>query len=300
MFRSLITGYLRSTAQRAALDGLQAGLAQPTKGGQPQGDGPGDDLLSPVDLGFVFALGLEARGVLERLEAPLVVRGAQAKVHVGTLAGRRVAVVVSGPGRKAARRAATALLEGHRPGCLLSAGLAGGLDPALAHGDLLLINRVGDGAGKWISLRLNYEPNGDNPVRAGSLLTLDRVVGQAAEKRALGQQHGALAVDMETLAVAEACQAAGTPLVAARVICDTADEDLPPEVERLLRQRSLAAQAGAALGALTRRPQSAADFWRLRNRAEEAAERLGDFLVGLVEQFPSSGALGPRFRRIAS
>jgi hypothetical protein len=57
-------------------------------------------------------------------------------------------------------------------------------------------------------------------------------------------------------------------------------------VERLLRQRSTAAQAGAALGALARRPQSAADLWRLRNRAEQAAGRLGEFLAALVERFP--------------
>ncbi len=208
------------------------------------------------------------------------------RVQLGMLAGRRIAVIVSGPGQPAARRATAALLAGHRPRCVLSAGLAGGLDPALQHGDLLLVDRVGDAQGRWLSLRLNYEPSGDNPVRAGSLLTVDRVVGRAEEKRSLGRAHGALAVDMETLAVAEACQAAQTPLVAARVICDTADEDLPREVERLLRQRSTAAQAGAALGALVRRPQSAADLWRLRNRAEEAAERLGEFLAALVERFP--------------
>ncbi|MFO0900642.1 MAG: hypothetical protein U0836_24705 [Pirellulales bacterium] len=280
MLRSLIAGYLRSTAQKAALGGLQAGLQQSADEGPPGGD------LAPVDLGFVFALGLEARGLVERLEQTSQVRGERVRVTLGTLAGRRIAVIVSGPGQPAARRATAALLAGHRPRCVLSAGLAGGLDPALQHGDLLLVDRVGDAQGRWLSLRLNYEPSGDNPVRAGSLLTVDRVVGRAEEKRSLGRAHGALAVDMETLAVAEACQAAQTPLVAARVICDTADEDLPREVERLLRQRSTAAQAGAALGALARRPQSAADLWRLRNRAEAAAERLGEFLAALVERFP--------------
>ncbi len=280
MLRSLIAGYLRSTVQRAAMEQLQPGDSAPPDDREP---------LGPVDLGFVFALGLEARGLVDRLEHASHVRGDRVRVQLGMLAGRRIAVIVSGPGQPAARRATVALLAGHRPRCVISAGLAGGLDPHLEHGDLLLVDRVGDGQGRWLSLQLNYQPSPDNPVQAGSLLTVDRVIARADEKRSLGSAHGAAAVDMETLAVAEACQAAATPLVAVRVISDTADEDLPREVERLLQQRSTAAQAGAALGALARRPQSAADLWRLRNRAESAAARLGDFLASLVERFPIAG-----------
>jgi len=278
VLRSLIANYLRSTVQQAAMERLQPGDANQDVERAP---------LGPVDLGFVFALGLEARGVVDRLTNSSQVRGDRVRVQLGTLAGRRIAVIVSGPGQPAARRATAALLAGHRPRCVISAGLAGGLDPKLEHGDLLLIDRVGDGQGRWLSLQLNYEPGADNPVQPGSLLTVDRVIGRAEEKLALGQKHGAAAVDMETLAVAETCQAAATPLVAVRVISDTADEDLPREVERLLRQRSTAAQAGAALGALARRPGSAADLWRLRNRAETAAAKLGDFLAELVERFPT-------------
>ena len=42
---------------------------------------------------------------------------------------------------------------------------------------------------------------------------------------------------METMAVAEVCRRRQTPLLAVRVISDAADEDLPGEVEKLLRSR---------------------------------------------------------------
>ena len=66
--------------------------------------------------------------------------------------------------------------------------------------------------------------------------------------------YAAMAVDMETFAVAEVCRRRDVPFSSVRVINDTADEALPPDVEHLLVQKSGAAQWGAAVGAIWRRP----------------------------------------------
>jgi adenosylhomocysteine nucleosidase len=277
-----MTAYLRSAAGRAAAEGLRSAQTAAAASAEPA--------ANPVDLGFVFALRLEAPALLAALKGVRTLRGAGFKAHLGELRGRSVAVVIGGPGSRAARRATQALLDGHRPRYVVSAGLAGGLDPELRPGDLVLADRVGDAAGRWLSLDLRCEPADSPAVRVGRLLSVDRVVCLSQEKRALGQEHQALAVDMETFAVAETCRTAGVPLVAVRVICDAADEDLPRDVERLLRQRTAAARAGAALGSLVRRPAAAADLWRLKERADQAAGRLGGFLASLVLQFPASGA----------
>ena len=65
-----------------------------------------------------------------------------------------------------------------------------------------------------------------------------------------------MAVDMESFAVAEVCRRRNVPFSPIRAINDTADEMLPPDVERLLAQKTGASQSGAAWGD-RRRPASA-------------------------------------------
>ena len=100
-------------------------------------------------------------------------------------------------------------------------------------------------------------------AHVGSLLTVDRIIRWAEEKRALGERHAALAADMETMAVAEVCRRRQIPLAAVRVISDAADEDLPGDVERLLAQDSDAARLAAAVASILRRPGSLFDLLRL-------------------------------------
>ena len=66
-------------------------------------------------------------------------------------------------------------------------------------------------------------------------------------------------------------------------INDTADEELPLDVEHLLVQKSGAAQWGAAVGAIWRRPGSVKDVYQLRENALVAAERLAKFLTILLK-----------------
>ncbi|HEY4760918.1 MAG TPA: hypothetical protein VIH42_10100, partial [Thermoguttaceae bacterium] len=118
----------------------------------------------------------------------------------------------------------------------------------------------------------------------GKLLTIDHVVRQPSEKQALFQQHQALAVDMETFAVAEVCQRRDLPLLAVRIILDAAADALPPDIKHLLRQKTEVARLGAALAALWRRPSRFKDFWALKENALIAADHLAKFLAQLIEQ----------------
>jgi hypothetical protein len=63
------------------------------------------------------------------------------------------------------------------------------------------------------------------------------------------------------------------------VINDTSDEVLPTDVEYLLGQKPGAAQWGAALGAVLRRPASAKDMYQLRENALVASLRLAKFMA---------------------
>jgi len=86
----------------------------------------------------------------------------------------------------------------------------------------------------------------------------------------LGDSYHALACDMETMAVAEACRQGKVRFMAVRVISDAVDDQMPPEVEGFFGQKTVAAKLGAATGALFKRPAVVKDLWHLRDEAGKA------------------------------
>lgn len=107
---------------------------------------------------------------------------------------------------------------------LLSFGLAGGLDPALRAGQVLIPAWVLDGAERWavdpaLAARFGSAD--------GGLYGSGTVLETAAAKRRLHLETGAVAVDLESAAVARAAAAAGIPFAVLRAVCDPAGRDLP-------------------------------------------------------------------------
>jgi adenosylhomocysteine nucleosidase len=86
---------------------------------------------------------------------------------------------------------------------------------------------------------------------------------------------------METAEVAAVCGERGVRFLAARVVSDDAEHDLPREIVPLLTG-SNSYRAGAALRALWHRPSSLKDFWALHEHAQEAADRLAQFLAAAI------------------
>jgi hopanoid-associated phosphorylase len=116
----------------------------------------------------------------------------------------------------------------------VSFGLAGGLSPAVAPGDLILADAVVLPHGERIATDLAWrsrlsaliEVAGRAPHQA-AVAGSDRLLATVAAKRALFAATGALAVDMESHAVAEVAHAAGRPFLVLRAIADPADQALP-------------------------------------------------------------------------
>jgi adenosylhomocysteine nucleosidase len=212
--------------------------------------------------------------------------------HEGMLGKTRIVAATSGPGRDAARRATKAVLRGHRPRRVLTTGFAGGLDEGLRRGDLLVADTVVDchGGSLAADIALPDPAATARAYRTGTLLTVDQVIRTPTEKRCLGQQYHAMAVDMETFAVAEACRHNEVPWLAIRVIHDTVTDQLPEEVDHLLRQKTLAGRAGAVAGALFRRPSVAQDMWNLQQVSLEVSQHLAELLAGLLPQLAKTAA----------
>ncbi len=110
---------------------------------------------------------------------------------------------------------------------LISFGIAGGLDPALLPGTLIVPEAVVTLAGE----RFATDPAlvaALAGARAGTVLGSAGIVGESAEKAWIFAATGAAAVDMESGAVARAAARHGIPFAVLRVIGDPAGRDLPP------------------------------------------------------------------------
>jgi adenosylhomocysteine nucleosidase len=239
--------------------------------------------LAEADIGIVCALPMELSGFLQRCEKVRTYTGGDFTYRGGLYDGIRIVVVEAGTGRARARRATHALIDAHHPRWVLSCGFAGGLQTDLKRGDIVVGNRLLATDAPEVLVDFQMAPDPAHGLHVGPLLTVDEIVRSAAEKQELGKQYDALAVDMETHAVASLCKERQQRFFAVRVLTDDASTDLPKEVLSLLGTTG-AVRFGAVVGSLFKRPGSAQDMWQLREDANVAAKRLADFLDGIVTQ----------------
>jgi adenosylhomocysteine nucleosidase len=141
-------------------------------------------------------------------------------------------IQLSGMGPRKAGEAGKNLL-GHGATALLSWGSAGGLVPNLSPGSLVLPGKV-IGADQssyptdppWHE-RLLDRLEDSLDLHQGSLAESVAALKSPAEKRMLFERTGAIAVDMESGAVAKVAQEAGVPFMAVRAIADPVDTTIP-------------------------------------------------------------------------
>ena len=114
---------------------------------------------------------------------------------------------------------------------VISFGVAGGLDPALKSGDVVVATEVTAGDARWFAgLPLSEEQVANFAVGRivrGGLAGVEEVVVAQSSKAALRSETGAAAVDMESHIAAAYAADAGLPFAALRVISDPATRSLP-------------------------------------------------------------------------
>lgn len=150
-------------------------------------------------------------------------------------------------------------------GWVLSTGLAGALDPTLKPGDIVI-----DGETALLARLEQALPE----AHVGTIIGSDRIVGTAAEKGALRNHSGALAVDMESHVAARIALRHGLYFAAVRVISDSAEETLPPAAQVGMRPDGGVA-LGAVLASLARNPAQLPALIRTGHHAGRAFRKLG-------------------------
>ncbi|HLJ10586.1 MAG TPA: 5'-methylthioadenosine nucleosidase [Planctomycetaceae bacterium] len=243
--------------------------------------------LAHADVGIVHATAMELAPFVDRCERVRKYVGGDLVFRGGLFKNIRIALAQSGMGTKPARRATQALIDGHSPGWIISAGFAGALEPGMKVGDIVVANAIVDTAGTELAIDLKMPANPAAGLYVGRIVTVERMIAAVTEKKELAARHAAVAVDMESLAIAQVCRDAKVRFLAVRVISDDLSADLPPEIASVVGS-SGTVRLGAAFGAIWKRPGSVKDMWRLREQGMGAADRLATFLEGVVEQLYES------------
>lgn len=239
--------------------------------------------LAHADIGIVCALPIEIAPFLNHCEKVRNYKGNGFVIRGGRYGEIKVVIAETGTGFARARRGTQAMIDGHSPDWVISAGFSGALVPEMKVGQIVVPNALCDIHGQEMPVETSMPADPQHGLHVGRALTSDNIVRTVEEKKQLAQQHDAMAVDLESLAVAQVCRDSRTRFLAVRVISDDLSADLPPEVLSILGATGTY-RVGAAMGALWKRPSSAKDLWKLRETAIFAADRLAIFLDGVVTQ----------------
>ena len=211
----------------------------------------------------------------------------------GRCGGQPVLVCRTGIGERV-EGGVRAVLERYEPSFVLSAGVAGALDPDLRAGGLVLCETVVSGPdpqapavlsdARLLDAAASAAAVGPR-VRRGRSLTVDGMVGDPAAKAELRLSTGADVVEMESHRVGLAAQELGLPFLAARAVLDEAADPLP-------KLPGVVAPDGtermwAVLPYLVAHPQRLPLLLRLARSQRRALEALGLFLEAFAGAAPA-------------
>ena len=213
----------------------------------------------------------EANTLLKYAQVDTVTTHSQARLHRGHLAGRPVAVAAVGPGKVHTAAITQHLIDHYNVGLMVSCGSAGALAPHLQVGDVILVDTVTlhdaglyvNGNFQYLGIydnsqpgRLRYHralladpallavarqtalnmtwPHQPPAIETGGLVSGDQVIADDVKKQWLRDTFNALAVEMETGAMAHVAFLNNIPWLAVRAISDSADASLNIDPKHLI------------------------------------------------------------------
>jgi adenosylhomocysteine nucleosidase len=179
--------------------------------------------------------------------------------YSGTLAGMSVVLVQSGIGKVASALATALLIQHFKPDAVINTGSAGGFDPALNVGDIVIstdvchhdvdVTAFGYVMGQVPQMpptftahpalvnaaELSIQALGFCQTKKGLIATGDSFICDPARIAIIRQQFPTmLAVEMEGAAIAQVCHMLQTPFVVIRSLSDIAGKESPQSFEAYL------------------------------------------------------------------
>jgi len=184
-------------------------------------------------------------------------------------------------------------IPGGRISGLISAGVAGALDPKLTTGTILLPEVVITPAGECLAVDRGWQQQvrrrlaAHHQVISAPLLETPELLASPAAKQAAWARYGAAATDMESARLARWAAQQGWPFLVMRIVMDEADEQLPAWSDGAVRPDGKLA-LGAVLTALLSRP---ADWASLPHMMRQFARASARFRAALTLAAPALGEI---------
>lgn len=199
-----------------------------------------------MKLGIISAMDSEHRQLAERLQEKKEICDGGFKYVEGTLGANQVVLTQCGIGKVNAAIGTAELIRRYQPDCIISTGVAGGIDSCLNVTDVVVSSQVvyhdvwcGDGNehGQVQGLPLYFEgytplvehavalnqlPELESKIHAGLICTGDQFISDQAQLATIKQHFPqGLACDMESAAIAQTCHLYGVNFISFRIISDT-------------------------------------------------------------------------------
>ena len=195
---------------------------------------------------IVAALRDEMAKFLPKVTVATATRQGSFSIIEGEFNGKGLLIVLTGIGRAAVDAAMTSLFDRYAPALIVSTGYAGAAQPQLSSGALVIANEVkefSNGTGSVIAcdpaLVERAQKLSKNGI-VGPLVTVREPLVTAHDKGICGAKAGAIAIDMESAAVARGAKKRGIPFLVVRAIFDPLLAELPPPESFLNEARSIA------------------------------------------------------------
>lgn len=205
-------------------------------------------------LTILAALNDEIKLIKSEMEIDKTVRLRNFTLHTGKFCGREIALVRTGVGKEAMKYAISYCIDEIKPSLLINIGYAGGLDPRLNAGDIVVATEAIDEKTEE-SFAMDREliktmgaviEKSDIKFKCGKIVTVDTPLTDPHDKAFTGTKFDAIACDMESAPFAELSKTAGVRSAIVRSILDPLDTSLPifPDDIMISGQLNLGALAG--------------------------------------------------------
>lgn len=231
-----------------------------------------DEIKSKPVTGILGAMPVEVQMLESQMKDKRTEKILGVEFHTGELNGRNVVLAVGGIGKVNAAMTATLLIDHFKPSEIVFSGVAGGINPDLGPGDIVLGEKTAqhdfgeitasgftpNPTGKDIPLFMNAPERllslteaaakdaamekvpttqGERLPRIirGVIVTGDVFVASATKTDELRKMFKADAVEMEGAAVAQICWKQNVPCLIIRCVCDKADASANADFEKFLK-----------------------------------------------------------------
>lgn len=204
-----------------------------------------------MKIGIITAMSSEQKQLANQLENPTECKEGPFTYTEGTIKNNTIILMQCGIGKVNAAAGAVEMIRNFAPNCIISTGVAGGIDSCLNVMDVVVSSRIvyhdvwcgeGNAYGQIQGLPLYFTGNEtlfqcaisldtETAIHGGLICSGDKFITDRQELETIKANFPeGLAVDMESASIAQVCHLYEVPFISFRIISDT------PGAEKHLEQ----------------------------------------------------------------